>query len=51
MTQTVLIVHKDGTEEYVEREVEYIPEEPIPTEELSVWDELDAAYREGVNSI
>ena len=48
MTQTVLIVHKDGTEEYVEREVEYIPE---PTEELTVWDELDAAYREGVNSI
>ena len=27
--------------------------EPIPTpeEEPSVWDELDAAYREGVNSI
>lgn len=27
------------------------PEEPEPTEETSVWDELDAAYREGVNSI
>ena len=24
---------------------------PEPTEELTVWDELDAAYREGVNSI
>lgn len=24
---------------------------PIPEEEPSVWDELDAAYREGVNSI
>lgn len=28
------------------------PEKPEePAEELSVWDELDAAYREGVNSI
>ena len=26
-------------------------ETPTPETELSVWDELDAAYREGVNSI
>lgn len=25
--------------------------EPEPEEEMSVWDELDAAYQEGVNSI
>lgn len=48
MIETVLIVHKDGTEEYIDRE---IPEPEEPAEELSVWDELDAAYREGVNSI
>ena len=33
---------------------EIMPEpEPIPEpeEELSVWDELDAAYQEGVNAI
>ena len=25
--------------------------EPEPAPELSVWDELDAAYQEGVNSV
>ena len=25
--------------------------EPEPEEEMSVWDELDAAYQEGVNSV
>lgn len=31
-----------------------IPEpepEPIPEPEMTVWDELDAAYREGVNAV
>ena len=27
------------------------PETETPEEELSVWDELDAAYREGVDSV
>jgi hypothetical protein len=27
------------------------PEQPEPAEEASVWDELDAAYQEGVNSV
>lgn len=31
-------------------EPEPIPE-PEPEEETSVWDELDAAYQEGVNSV
>lgn len=26
-------------------------QEPAPTPEASVWDELDAAYQEGVNSV
>ena len=35
-------------------EVEVLPEpEPVPEpeKELSVWDELDAAYQEGVDSV
>lgn len=27
------------------------PEQPEPVEEPSVWDELDAAYKEGVDSV
>ena len=27
------------------------PEQPEPVEEPSVWDELDAAYQEGVDSV
>lgn len=27
------------------------PEQPEPTEEPTVWDELDAAYQEGVDSV
>lgn len=27
------------------------PPEPEPEPETSVWDELDAAYREGVNAV
>lgn len=27
------------------------PEQPEPETEASVWDELDAAYQEGVNSV
>lgn len=27
------------------------PEQPEPVEELTVWDELDAAYQEGVDSV
>lgn len=27
------------------------PEQPEPSDEPSVWDELDAAYQEGVNSV
>lgn len=41
-------IHLDGTVTYEEYEPVPIPE---PTEEPTVWDELDAAYREGVNSI
>ena len=29
---------------------QYSPPKPSPEEEPSVWDELDAAYQEGVNS-
>lgn len=27
------------------------PEQPDPSEEATVWDELDAAYQEGVDSV
>ena len=43
--------------DYLYKDGEYIfdplpePEQPEPSDEGNVWDELDAAYQEGVNSI
>ena len=38
--------------EFIAREIPTIPEpEEEPAEESSVWDELDAAYQEGVDSV
>lgn len=36
---------------YAEAHPETEPEEPEPEPETSVWDELDAAYQEGVDSV
>lgn len=45
-------IHLDGSVTYEEFEPEIIPEDdPEPETELTVWDELDAAYQEGVDSI
>lgn len=38
-------------EEIAQQETALAPEQPEPVEEPSVWDELDAAYREGVDSV
>lgn len=40
-------------EEIAEQEAALEPEQPVPEpgDEPSVWDELDAAYREGVDSV
>ena len=37
-------------EEIAEQEAANRPEEPVPSDD-SVWDELDAAYQEGVDSV
>lgn len=41
----------DGVMTVTEWTAGEIPETPEPDEELTVWDELDKAYSEGVNSI
>lgn len=38
-------------EEIAAQEAALEPEQPEPASEPSVWDELDAAYREGVDSV
>jgi hypothetical protein len=38
-------------EEIAQQEATLEPVQPEPASEPSVWDELDAAYREGVNSV
>lgn len=38
-------------EEIAEQEAANKPEPVLPEDELAVWDELDAAYQEGVNSV
>ena len=51
-----LELNEDGTEvvSFTALEKPDIPEpdpEPTPSEDESVWDELDAAYQEGVNDV
>ena len=44
-------VEVDGKRTYRNAETGVlIDDEPEPVPELTVWDELDAAYKEGVNS-
>lgn len=38
-------------EEITQQEAALAPEQPEHADEASVWDELDAAYQEGVNSV
>lgn len=38
-------------EEIAQQEAALAPEQPEPVEDSSVWDELDAAYQEGVDSV
>ena len=44
-------VEADGVRTYRNVETGVLIDDEIPEEETTVWDELDAAYREGVNSI
>lgn len=51
-----ITLNEEGTEvvSFTAREIPEIPEdepEPTPTGDESVWDELDKAYQEGVDSV
>ena len=54
---TVEILPEGDISDYLYIDGEYVydplpePEQPEPATEPTVWDEMDAAYQEGVNSI
>lgn len=44
-------IYKEGECIYDPLPIPEEPDEPTPSDDNSVWDELDAAYREGVDSV